>query len=181
MGATVFAVNQGVPTFYASFTVPNVQTSLVTRTYRVVITNLANPSPGVLSPVGVGVPLGTLTVLADSDGDKAPDAWETQNGFNPGDGDGMSNADEFRAGTDPNNANSYLKVDQVTVAGVAAISFQAVASNNYAVEYRDSLDAGLWSRLTDVSARTTNRAVTVLDTNPPARRYYRLATPLPQD
>jgi hypothetical protein len=190
IGANVFATQGGIPIFHASFTVPNVQTSALARTYRVVITNLSNPSPGVLSPTGVGVPLATLTVLSDSDGDKAPDAWETQNGFNPADGldggmdadgDGMSNADEFRAGTDPNNPNSYLKVDQLTVAGTTAISFQAVSNKSYTVEFRDSLDAGLWSRLTDVSATTTNRAVTVLDTNAVGKRYYRLATPLQQD
>jgi hypothetical protein len=93
----------------------------------------------------------------------------------------MSNADEFRAGTDPNNANSYLKVDQLALGGAAAISFQALSNKSYTVEFRDSFDAGLWTRLTDVSATTTNRPVTVLDTNAVETRYYRLVTPLHQD
>ena len=49
-------------------------------------------------------------LLADADEDGAPDAWETEHKFNPGnpadgaadtDGDGLTNADEARLGTDP--------------------------------------------------------------------------------
>jgi hypothetical protein len=186
---TVFATNEGVPTYFASFTVANVQTAAVTRTYRVVITNAANPSPGLLSAAGTGIPTGILTVLADTDGDKAADLWETQNGFDPNnssdgsldaDNDGMNNAAEFRAGTDPRNAASYLKVDQFSVAGQASLTFLAVSNKNYTVEFSDSLEGGPWSWLTDVSAVVTNRTVTIRDTNPVAPRYYRLVTPVQQ-
>jgi hypothetical protein len=185
--STVFTTLGGVPTYFASFTVPNVRTSVVLRTYRVIITNAANPSPGILSPTGAGIPNAILTVLTDTDGDGAPDVWETQNGFDPNnnmdgrldtDGDGMSNAAEFRADTDPNNATSYLKVDQFSVAGAASLSFLAVSNKNYTVEYHDALDGGPWLWLTDVTAVTTNRIVTVLDTNRVENRYYRLLTPI---
>ena len=51
----------------------------------------------------------------DRDGDGAPDDWETDNGFDPddrtdgaldGDGDGLTNADEARLGTEPAQTDS---------------------------------------------------------------------------
>ena len=57
-----------------------------------------------------------MDLTADSDGDGLPDAWElahfgnlTRNGAGDEDHDGVSNLDEFRNGTDPNNALSPLR------------------------------------------------------------------------
>jgi hypothetical protein len=185
------ATNGGY-TYSPFFTVFNVQTSATIRTYTVVITNLGNLAPGLLSPPGgvAGPPAATLTVLADTDGDGAPDTWETQFGFNAADGadgsqdadgDGASNAAEWRAGTDPTNASSNLKVDSISVAGSTLLSFVALAGKSYEIEFRDSLDPGPWNPLTFVSAASTNRTISVLDTNAATRRYYRLATPLQQN
>src|SRR6185436_18709031 len=101
--------------FY-TFTVPNVATSL---TYSVVVKNLANNQPGIISSTA------TITVLLDTDNDGLPDAWEAAYGFATNnladaaldpDGDGMSNWQEYVAGTDPTNALSYLKIDSITAA-----------------------------------------------------------------
>jgi len=165
----------------------NVQTAQ-SGSYTVIITNFANAAPGILAPA-LGQMLAQLHVYADVDGDKAGDSWETRFGFSPSDpadggadtdGDGMKNFEEFRAGTDPNDPTSYLKVDQISLAAGANITFIARATNSYTVQYRDSLAAGTWNKLTDVSARTTNRTVTVTDPGATGNRFYRLLTPYSQ-
>src|SRR5262249_27025749 len=93
------------------------------------------------------------------------------------DGDGMSNADEYFAGTDYLDPASYLKVE-IAVAGSTAISFMAVASRSYTVEYTDGLNPVQWRKLADVLARDTTRREVVVDPSPRSNRYYRLVTPL---
>jgi DNA-binding beta-propeller fold protein YncE len=152
-------------------------------TYRIIVTNAANPSPGLtLGPV-------TLTVLADFDHDGLPDEWEAQHSLqtnDPADAgldldlDGVSNAQEYAAGTDPNDSGSFLKVERLFLpAGdlAAVIQFRAVSNQTYTAQYQPAL-AGVWSKLADVVALPTNRLVSI--TNVPGEseaRYYRLVTP----
>jgi Immunoglobulin domain len=163
----------------SSLTLANVQPSNA-AIYTVVITNAANPSPGILSSNAV------LTVLTDTDGDHMPDVWETANGTDPNtkdgdgdnDGDGMTNLQEFIAGTDPRNPQSYLRVDQLSVTGGATLRFQAVSNKTYTVQYNLTLANNGWLKLADVAARPTNRVETVPDlTATNSNRYYRLVTP----
>ncbi len=166
-----------------AYTIPNVQTNSA-GAYSVIITNLAFSSPGVLSSNA------QLVVLTDRDGDKAPDAWEIQFGFNPdlaadgqidSDGDGMINADEYRAGTDPTDDESYLAVDSFAIGSPATLSFFAMSNHSYVVEYNDELDPGTWAVLTVVPAPTTNGIQTVTDPAAAPSRYYRLGTPMTQE
>jgi len=165
------------------YTIPNVQTNQ-SGLYTVIITNFAFYAPGAVSAGA------QLTVLADSDGDKAPDVWETQFGFNPNlasdgrldsDGDGMINADEWRAGTDPTDPQSYLAVDNLVVGSPATLSFFAQSNHSYVVEFNDELDPGTWDNLTNVSAWPSNAVRTVTDPAASPSRYYRLATPIKQE
>ncbi|MCI0744134.1 MAG: lamin tail domain-containing protein [Verrucomicrobia subdivision 3 bacterium] len=165
-------------------TISNVQTNQA-GTYTVIITNAGNMSPGVLSANAV------LTVLVDSDGDGAPDIWESQFGFLPNngsdgeldfDGDGASNADEFRAGTDPKDENSYLGIASIAVGGETSLTFPARSNRSYMVEYKDAVGTSSWTRLANVYVRTNNHTAVVLDTNAPGpQRYYRVVTPLDQN
>src|SRR5262249_44125443 len=106
-------------------------------TYRIVVTNAANPSPGLsLDPI-------TLTVLADSDGDGLPDEWEAAHALasnDPNDAqldsdhDGLSNEQEYLAGTDPQDPLSFLKIDRLFLTGeqtAAVVQFNAVSNKTY--------------------------------------------------
>lgn len=122
----------------------------------------------------------------DTDGDGLPDAWESANGTlvnvvdadaDP-DEDGMTNWQEFLAGTHPNNAADVLQVLAVTAAPTGfQLSFQAASNRTYTVLTRASLSTGGWTKLVDVSAATTNRMLTVTDPATDASRFYQLVTP----
>lgn len=142
----------------------------------------ASPTPGAANPDGGA---------SDRDGDGLPDDWEIAHGLNPDradgadgadgdpDGDGFTNRQEYVSGTDPRNAGSFLHVEAITAAGsTTVLRFTAVAGRSYSVLYRDDLNSGTWSKLTDVSASATTRQVEVTDASaPPAGRFYRLVTP----
>jgi hypothetical protein len=145
--------------------------------YAFIVTNRARIS-GVLSSTAL------LTYVTDDDGDGLADSWETN--FFGGlladpnadpDGDGMSNRQEYIAGTDPTNPASYLKIDAVTASPAATVSFRAVANRTYTVQFTDDLGVLPWQKLADVVARPNDRVETVVDAAYRTNRVYRLATP----
>lgn len=159
------------------YTITNVQTNNA-GSYNVVVANPA--TAGALSGTAI------LTVLADSDGDHVPDVYEDANGFSktdPLDGfedtdsDGMKNFEEYAAGTDPRDPESYLKVDRLTVGAGANVTFMARSNKTYSVQLRDDLTGSTWQRLTNITSRTTNRVETIADPASRPTRYYRLVTP----
>ena len=162
------------------FTITNAKTTH-SGNYLVVITNLASSS-GALS---VSVP---LTVLVDTDKDRMPDVWELANNFDPKspdaasldtDGDGLTNLEEYMAGTDPRDPASFLRVERVSAdLGSFAITFNAVSNRTYSVLYKEDPTELSWSVLATTLGRITNRLETVIDpvgTN--ISRIYRLRTP----
>jgi hypothetical protein len=126
----------------------------------------------------------------DTDGDGLPDAWEwsyfgtlSQNANGNPDGDGMSNAQEYLAGTDPNNANSNLRITRQTfsLGGTnATLQWTSVTNRVYHIGKTTSLSAPAWvespALAPDIDT-TTTRAFA--DTNAPMRFYrIRAARPL---
>src|SRR5438105_418015 len=149
----------------SSLTITNVQL-VNTGKYQVLITNL-------FLPTGTRSSNAFLTVLLDSDGDHIPDDWENFYGFNANsaadasadpDGDGMSNYQEYIAGTDPLDRNSYLHIDAPSpiAGGGTVLSFIAVSNRTYTVLYRDSAKSGGWQPLTNIDPPlATNRLLFV--------------------
>ncbi len=123
----------------------------------------------------------------DTDGDGIPDAAELLMGLNPNnpadaaldlDADGMTNLQEYLAGTDHLNANSCLKLDGIALGASVTLSFQAAAGHTYSVLHTASLDNPIWVKLADVPASSGTRTVNVTDLEPlAATRFYRLVTP----
>ncbi|MEO6035272.1 MAG: thrombospondin type 3 repeat-containing protein, partial [Verrucomicrobiota bacterium] len=124
----------------------------------------------------------------DSDGDGIPDDWEIAYNFDPnnsadaaldGDNDGMTNLQEFQAGTNPTNASSRLALN-VSILGSTAIELQidAVSNKTYSVEYKTDLATGTWQNLQNIAAAPTNRSVVVTNGTSDVMRFYRLVVPI---
>ncbi|MBN2505696.1 MAG: lamin tail domain-containing protein [Verrucomicrobia bacterium] len=119
--------------------------------------------------------------ILDTDADGMPDAWELAYGLVPGindalddfDGDGMTNLDEFHAGTLPNDPQSQLAVT-LSLAAPVRLAFVAMPDRAYVVEYRDSLTDGDWTPLSAVPAQPTQRTEVVFDPDSVHTRFYRV-------
>jgi hypothetical protein len=134
-----------------------------------------------------------LTVLADADRDGLPDGWESAYGFSAtnrrdamldNDGDGATNAEEYAAGTDPHDPQSYLRLDCVRTVdpNVWSIRFIAVSNRTYTLQAREGFSpGGAWSPTADVVAAPTSRAVEIIQQHGDStnQQFFRLLTPRP--
>ena len=170
----------------------------VIATYQINTLNLA-PGTYVLTPVGeeltyaAGSVSGfaapgafTLTILADSDDDGMPDAFESANNLNPSsaadaakddDGDGATNVEEYLAGTHPGNSASVLRANIRRVAASVQVSFAAIANKVYQVEFSDDLSSATgWKVLAPDLSRSTAGLVQINDpgTANVMARFYRV-------
>ncbi len=164
----------------------NVQAADV-ASYRIIVTNAANPFPGVsLGPV-------TISLLADFDHDGLPDVWETARGLNTNssadanldlDVDGLTNYQEYLAGTEPSNAQSVLRIERLATlpTGETVLQFSAVSNHTYAVQTRESLLNGStgWKTVAEILAGPANRTISVTNRSAiETEGYFRVVTPRP--
>jgi len=170
-----------VPLGQSVLTLTNVQLAHNGFFYDVVVTNRATGgTAGELSQRAY------LLVYADNDSDGMGDSWEATNGLNSAssadamidsDGDGLTNLEEFLAGSEPTNALSALQFDMLSLSPETTLEFMAYSNHNYTVQFTDNLGSGAWSNLTHAYTRPTNRVERATDPAPNPRRYYRLVTP----
>jgi hypothetical protein len=123
----------------------------------------------------------------DADGDGLPDSWEmlwfgtlARDGTGDFDSDGMTDLQEYLAGTDPTSPASILRIDTATLSnGTPVLGFVVVRGHSYTVQYRDNLASNNWQKLTNVPPPGVTGPVQVTDSNagPGVTRFYRLATP----
>ena len=168
-------------TCFLTVTNVNAGTSATTANtnWTVVVTNLSLPTGGNLSSNAF------LTLLPDTDRDGLPDAFETANSLNPADGadasidrdgDTFTNGQEFIAGTNPGDTNSYPRIEQI-IAG-PNLRFNAISNRTYTLQFKTNLNDVAWQKLADVAARPTNWTANALDPVPAnPLRVYRLVTP----
>jgi hypothetical protein len=168
-------IEESSPYSSSFITISNAQPTLNNINFTVVLTNEAFYTPGVLSP-----PM-RVTVLTDADQDGLPDQWESDNGVDDPDldqdGDGMTNREEYLSGTDPNDPDSYLRIERLSLTDSVELEFNAFSNITYSVEYKDALEELAWNKLADVVAAPTNSTVILTDPAPAPNRYYRLVTP----
>ena len=141
-----------------------------------IITFPETPTPGTMN-----------LVIVDMDGDGLADSWEmanfgnlSQNGSGDADGDGRTNLEEYRAGTDPRNPGNYLQSSIANSGGSVVVRFTAAPNKSYTVQYKDALTDPTWLKLSDIAPDTSARNLEVGDPLGGSRlnRFYRVITPV---
>ena len=152
-----------------------------------VITATATDPNGNTSPFSAPVSVTTV----DSDHDGLPDNWMMAHFGHPTaqagdlsratddpDGDGMTNLQEFLAGTDPKSSISTFRITNLDrVSGSPRISFPAVAGKSYQLQYSNDVLSGRWYPLVDGIFSATSTTVQIVDPGATAatKRFYRVA------
>jgi hypothetical protein len=152
---------------------------------RVSLTGYGNEPTNWVAAIPTPGPGGTSQL--DSDADGMPDGWEDQYGLNKlssadagqdADGDGLTNLQEFRAGTDPRNPGSNLNLTATLNGAVVELRFTAIAGRSYTIQYCTSLPAGgAWQKLADVNAQGSTQIRLIPDNHAGGQKFYRLVTP----
>jgi hypothetical protein len=141
-------------------------------------------------PTGNTSPFSTAFAVTttDSVGDGIPDAWRAAFFSGPGnttnsqscaacdpDGDGLTNLQEFHAGTNPTNSSSVVRITAIQPSGAdVVVSFPSVQGKIYRIEMKDDVTLATWTLLADQITGTGN-LIPITDPGAAslAKRFYR--------
>jgi hypothetical protein len=92
------------------------------------------------------------------------------------DGDGMTNAQEFAAGTDPDSRASALKISSVAKSGNdMLVSFPTIAGKTFRLDCSSTLQSGSWTTVQDGIAGTGDTVqITDIGGALQPRRFYHI-------
>jgi formylglycine-generating enzyme required for sulfatase activity len=117
--------------------------------------------------------------LVSTAGDGIPDSWKIANGFSASaniasldtDGDGMTNYQEYLAGTDPRSVNSLMKISSYSVPAVGqfSVTWPGIAGKLYRV--RTSFDLANWTTLTTTLPTASGTQAMTMDTGGAAQLF----------
>jgi hypothetical protein len=134
-------------------------------------------------PMSHGVNLVQVQLMnSDTDEDGLDDAWEiaffdslAQDGSGDYDQDGMSNAHELGAGTNPADGASILAATIMLDIQTkqCTLAWRSTPGKSYRIEYKDSAGAPAWNVLYP-SLFATSTGSFFTDSNPATDRFYRL-------
>jgi hypothetical protein len=149
--------------------------------WRITGNSWEDPAANSGGPVGDTVDVPALDGLflrsePDVDGDGLSDRWEllyaadltVLSGHLDSDSDGISDADENAAGTDPLDENSRLRIGLLPMNGkMAALSWTGVMDRSYSVSWSTNLST--WTFYTNELVRSLSSGVTIpIPSNTPA-------------
>ena len=119
----------------------------------------------------------------ESDIDSMDDSWEnhffgdlSRDGSGDFDRDGMTDASEFLAATDPLNNLSLFRITDISSStGSVTITWDSIEGRVYRVQYTDSLGEATWMDLGgDISATATSTSTIDNTINGVTQRFYRV-------
>ena len=146
-------------------------------------TNVINVSGSNSVGTVTNVSVAVVRLVSDTDGDGIPDAWEAQYFTNlttagsatDSDGDGMSDRNEFLAGSAPNDSNSLLKATSVSGGAIAGtlVQWQSHSNKSYVISRSENLPTGFTGIGSNIAATPPLNVYTdSVSTN--ALRAYRI-------
>src|SRR6185503_8233356 len=90
------------------------------------------------------------------------------------DGDGFVNSSEYRAGTNPTNSVSFLKIDSVThAASGSTVRWRSVAGKRYQLFYKQLLTDADWTNVGSPVTATGTTTQQLDSGGVAANRFYR--------
>jgi alpha-L-rhamnosidase len=95
------------------------------------------------------------------------------------DGDGMSNYQEFIAGTDPTDAASRFTIVAASRNGATTVSFAGRANRIYTLQRTSSLTSPTWINIQSSGALVSDQTISLNDATAQPNAFYRVSVALP--